>query len=247
MNNQEENLDLLDLEDDSEVDSLPEATPFSAPRPKRPWLLMGLGLAIVVLATWIVIERVGGDSSSSVSVDLDAPVEKVEVPAAPVADLNVPDKPAKVDVQPKTADKIETQKPTETKTVESDGTPVRVVADRKEVTFNPDKVTAEKPVAQKKITAPTTAKKATTHVSTSTGNIYVQFGSYSTRELAKAAEQKIRNGHPSLFSGKQFVILAAEVKGQTIYRLRVPFHNASEANGFCRNAKSDGLDCYVAK
>ena len=24
-------------------------------------------------------------------------------------------------------------------------------------------------------------------------------------------------------------------------------NNANDANGFCRNAKSDGLDCYVAK
>lgn len=243
MNNQDENLDLLDLEDDNEVDTLPEATPFSAPRPKRPWLLMGLGLAIVVLATWIVIAHIGGDSSSSVNVDLDAPIEKVEVPAAPVADLNVPAKSTKVEQQPK---------PVETKPVETDGTLVRVVQDRKEVTFNPDKPvekTAVKKIVSspKKITAPTTAKKTVAPVATSAGNIYVQFGSYSTRALAQAAEQKIRNAHPSLFSGKQFVILAAEVKGQTIYRLRVPFHSASEANGFCRNAKSDGLDCYVAK
>lgn len=248
-NSQDENLDLLDLEEDDEVDALPEATPFSAPRPKRPWLLMGLGLTIVVLATWIVIAHVGGDSSSSASINLDAPVEKVEVPSAPVADLSVPAKPAKVDAQPKT-EKV-APKPVETKPIESDGTPVRVVEDRKEVTFNPDK-TVNKPVAQtadtkKKITAPTTVKKTSAPVATSTGNIYVQFGSYSTRELAKAAEQKIRNAHPSLFNGKQFVILAAEVKGQTIYRLRVPFHTVSEANGFCRNAKSDGLDCYVAK
>lgn len=245
MNNQEENLDLLDLEDDSEVDALPEAAPFSAPRPKRPWLLMGLGVAIVVLATWIVITHIGGGTSSSVSVDLDTPVEKVEVPSAPVADLNVPAKPAKVEAQPKT-EKV-APKPVEAKPVESDGTLVRVVEDRKEVIFNPDKETTKKTTSQKKISAPIATKKTTTPVATSTGNIYVQFGSYSTRELAKAAEQKIRNAHQNLFNGKQFVILAAEVKGQTIYRLRVPFHTASEANGFCRNAKSDGLDCYVAK
>lgn len=249
MSDQEENLDLLDLEDDNEVDALPEATPFSAPRPKRPWLLMGLGLAIVALSTWIVIAHIGGDSSSTASFDLDASAEKVDVP---VADLNVPAKPVKVEAQPKT-EKIE-PKQAEVKPVETDGTPIRVVEDRKEVTFNPDKpATVAKPVvqntttSQKKITAPVTVKKTTAPVAASTGNIYVQFGSYSTRALAQAAEQKIRNGHSSLFSGKQFVILAAEVNGKTIYRLRVPFHSAAEANGFCRNAKSDGLDCYVAK
>ena len=247
MNNQEEKLDLLDLEDDNEVDVLPEATPFSAPRPKRPWLLLGLGVAIVILATWIVIMRVGGDSSNSVKVDLDAPVEKVEVPSAPVADLKVPEKTG----TRQNAENVQ-QKPAEiVKPVESDGNPVRVVEDRKEITFNPDKSTT-KPVAgkisgKKTITAPAKSQKAKAPVTASTGSIYVQFGSYSTRELAKAAEQKIRNAHQSLFNGKQFVILAAEVKGQTIYRLRVPFHSATEANGFCRNAKSDGLDCYVAK
>lgn len=245
MNNQEENLDLLDLEDDNEADVLPEVTPFSAPRPKRPWLLMGVGLAIVVLATFIIIVRVGKDSGSSVNVDLDAPTEMVDVPSAPVADLNVPDKNVKTEQK---AEKI-AQKPVENKPVETDGTPVRVVEDRKEVTFNPDKpvekTVVKQSVGQKKITA--SVQKAKTPVATSTGNIYVQFGSYSTRELAQAAEKKIRNAHSSLFDGKQFVILAAEVKGKTIYRLRVPFHTASEANGFCRNAKSDGLDCYVAK
>ena len=42
--------------------------------------------------------------------------------------------------------------------------------------------------------------------------------------------------------------LGATVKdGKTTYRLRIAFKNASDANGFCRKAKSDGLDCYVAK
>ena len=79
------------------------------------------------------------------------------------------------------------------------------------------------------------------------GGVYVQFGSYGTRAAAQSAEQKLRASHSSLFSGKQFVILAAQVKGQTTYRLRVAFQNANDANGFCRNAKSDGLDCYVTK
>ena len=244
MSNQEENLDLLDLEDDTEVDALPEATPFSAPRPKRPWLLMGIGVATIVLATWIIVTHVGNDSGSSATVNLDAPiVDKLDVPAAPAPDLNAPVK--KAEIAPKSEKPV---KPAEAKPVETDGNPIRVVEDRKEVTFNPDKGESKpvaKPTTAKKITAP--AKKQTQTVATTNGNIYVQFGSYSTRALAQAAEQKLRNGHQSLFSGKQLVILAAEVNGKTTYRLRVPFLTANEANGFCRNAKSDGLDCYVAK
>ena len=255
MENQDENLDLLDLGDETEeVDTLPEATPFSSPRPKRPWLLMVLGITVIILSTWIIVAKIGGDSSSKVSVDLDTPVVSADVQKE-VADLKVPEK-AKVEEKKteKVAEKaapIKEEAPVE-KPVENDGTPVRVIEDRKEVTFNPDKApvatkpapVAKKPAA-KKIIAPTTVKKAS--VATANGSIYVQFGSYSSRALAQTAEQKIRSSHANLFSGKQFVILAAEVKGQTTYRLRVPFHTANDANGFCRNAKSDGLDCYVTK
>jgi len=260
MNDNDENLDLLDLDDNGDVDTLPEATPFTAPRPKRPWLLMGLGLAIIVLATWIIIVRVGGDSGSTMTVDLDAPVISVDVPAKPVADLRVPPKP--VDAMPKPEEKpapvVEPKPmPKQPDVVapvidENAGTPTRVVEDRKEVTFNPDKPAAKpqpKPAAPK---ATTPAKKITPSAkqpakTATNGNIYVQFGSYATRESAAAAEQKIRSAHSNLFNGKQFVILAAEVNGKTTYRLRIAFNSASDANGFCRNAKSDGLDCYVTK
>ena len=263
MNDQDENLDLLDLDENGDVDTLPEAAPFSVPRPKRPWLLMGLGVAIIVLATWIIIVRVGGESGTTMSVDLDAPVISVDVPAKPIADLRVPPKPVDVVPQPAEAPKPIAAPKVEPKPVavvpvvdENAGTPIRFVADRKDVTFDPDKV-ENKPVAKpqpkpkpapvakpvKKITPPA-PKPVTTATN---GSIYVQFGSYSTRELANAAEHKIRAAHQNLFNGKQFIILAAEVNGKTTYRLRVAFNSATDANGFCRNAKSDGLDCYVTK
>ena len=263
---QDENLDLLDLEEDGEVDTLPEAAPFSVPRPKRPWLLMCLGVAIIVLATWIIIARVGGDSGSSMSVDLDTPVVSVDVPGA-VADLNVPAKP--VDVAPVPQMPVNAMppapvdaprpvvaenKPVVAPTPENTGAPIRVITDRKDVTFNPD---APAPVAKpvqkpKQVAVAKPAKKITPPAnknvaSATNGSIYVQFGSYSTHDLAAAAERKMRASHQSLFSGKQFVILAAEVKGKTTYRLRVAFNSSNDANGFCRNAKSDGLDCYVTK
>ena len=247
----EDNLDLLDLEDAGEVDALPEATPFTSSRPKKPWLLMGLGLAIIVLATWIIVAKIGGNSETSVNVDLENPVESVDTVPAPVPDLNVPDKPvdvvpAPVVVRPEPPVVVKPEpKPVEMKPVEANGMPVRVVKDRKDVTFNPDKpAPKKKPLAKpvKKAAAP-----ASKPVASSNGSIYVQFGSYSTRELAQKAEQKMRSAHNSLFNGKQFVILAAQVNGKTTYRLRIAFQNAGDANGFCRNAKSDGLDCYVTK
>ena len=132
--------------------------------------------------------------------------------------------------------------------------PVRVIEDRKSVTFNPDKpAPAAKPAAkpaQKKPVAKKAAPKPAPkkQVAAANGSWYVQFGSYSTRALAESAGKKMRAAHGSLFSGRQFVVLAAVMKdGSTLYRLRVPFATSGEANSFCRNAKSDGLDCYVAK
>lgn len=273
----DENLDLLDLDDTEESvdDTLPEASAYAAPRPHRPWLLMGIGIAVIVLAVFVIIRVVGNNSSSSMEVDLGAPVMVEERPVeiigagepqsvmpnpAPVANAMpaptpvVAPAPARVEpvAQPQPAVQVATQQPAAAEPS------VRVVQDRKEVKFNPQKETAApKPVP---VAAPKTVKTATkpkavakpaaskTVQKVANGGWYVQFGSYSTREAAAAAEKKIRAGHASLFQGKQFVVLAAVLpNGQTTYRLRVAFASSNDANGFCRNAKSDGLDCYVAR
>lgn len=252
----DESLDLLDLDDGSSMDSLPEAAPFVTPRPKKPWLLLTVGLVVIILATYVIIRTVGGQSSSSIEVDLDAPAIVVDGEAAP--DMNVMPPAPKPVVEP-----VSVQNATP-------GVPVRVVEDRKEVTFNPAAVEqpkpqpkpvvaehAPKPVAKPvakpapKPAAKPAAKPAPKQQTASVapaGSWFVQFGSYSTRALAEAAQKKIRASHASLFQGHQFVILAAQLKdGSTTYRLRIAFKTAADANGFCRNAKSDGLDCYVAK
>ena len=77
--NNDDNLDLLDLNDDADsADTLPEAAPLAAPRPKKPWLLMAVGVLIIILATYVIIRMVGGDSSSTMEVDLDAPAVIVD-------------------------------------------------------------------------------------------------------------------------------------------------------------------------
>lgn len=258
--NNDDNLDLLDL-DDTASDTLPEAAPFAAPRPKKPWLLLGVGLLVIILATYIIIRTIGGDSSSSIDVDLDAPAVVVDGAPAPVADVNVPSD--TIVVPPVAAEPAPTPAPVaqpqpaapvaEPATV-TPGVPVRVVQDRKEVTFNPDKPVAQpkpaakpqaKPAAKK--TAPAKKPAPKPQVAPK-GSWYVQFGSYSTRALAESAERQIRAAHGGLFAGKQFVILAAQLpNGTTTYRLRIAFKTSADANGFCQNAKSDGLDCYVAK
>ena len=276
--NDDNTLDLLDLDDNGAMDSLPDATPFASPRPKKPWLLLSIGLIVIILATYVIISIVHDDDSAMMEVDLDVPVAVVDGAGQPM-DINV----------------MPPAKPTPVVEEHTVGVPVRLVEERKEVVFNPaavdtkpQPVVQSQPVAQpqpqpivKPVVAPVAqpaavqvAKPATKPVAQpqpkvaakkqaakpapkpvakpaakpAAGSWYVQFGSYSTRALAENAQRQMRNAHPSLFDGHQFVILAAQLKdGKTTYRLRVAFKTSNDANGFCRNAKSDGLDCYVAK
>lgn len=279
--NDDNNLDLLDLDDNGAMDTLPDATPFVNPRPKKPWLLLTIGLVVIVLATYIIIQAIGDETSSSIDVDLDVPVMVDSGAGQPVpVDMNVmpPVQPVNVVPQPVVQPQPQPQQVVQPKPQpvvqpqpqqQTAGVPVRVIEERKEVVFNPEKAVAEpapkvvekpKPVAAKpavsasKPAAKSVAKPAVKTTAAKpvakpvTGAWYVQFGSYSTRALAENAQRQIQNAHKSLFEGHQFVILAAQLKdGKTTYRLRVAFKTSNDANGFCRNAKSDGLDCYVAK
>jgi len=275
--NNDDNLDLLDLNDDADsMDTLPEAAPLSAPRPKKPWLLMAVGLLVIILATYVIIRIVGGDSASTMEVDLDAPAVIVEgadpnapLVVGPEAPQPVNVAPAPVEVQPApqpavvqpAAKPVQVQKPAPQPVAETatPGVPVRVIEDRKEVTFNPEKAAPQpaqvkpssKPAAQKTARRTTTAAQQTQKRAQTTPKAYAwyaQIGSYSTRALAEAGQRKLQNSHKNLFAGHQFVILAAVLpNGTTTYRLRVGFNTSAEANNFCRNAKADGLDCYVTK
>lgn len=285
--NDDNSLDLLDLDDDNgSMDTLPDAVPFGAPRPKKPWLLLTVGLAVIVLATYIIIRAIGDDDTSSMEVDLDVPVMVDNGAGQPVpVDMNImpPVQPVQVAPKPQPVQQpvlqpvqqpvppvpapqpVAEPQPSPQPIVQSapvqamPGLPVRVVEERKEVKFNPDaaakpaaKPRAVKPVPKtvaKPVAKPATKPAPKPKVAQPTaGSWYVQFGSYSSRALAESAQRQIQNAHKNLFAGKQFVILAAQLKdGKTTYRLRVAFKNANDANGFCRNAKSDGLDCYVAR
>ena len=245
--NDDNNLDLLDLDDNGSMDTLPDVTPFASPRPKKPWLLLTVGVMIIVLASYIIIRSVSDDTSSSIEVDLDAPVMVVDGEGVPV-DMNVMPQPKPVvqpAVQPKPAPVEVKPAPVVQPQPEPVSAPVRVIEDRKEVKFEPAKVAkpAPKPAAKPQ---PKPAVKKT--VPASVFSWYAQLGSYSTRALAEAGQRKLAASHASLFNGQKFVILAAQLKnGTTTYRLRVGFNSSADANSFCRNAKADGLECYVTK
>jgi hypothetical protein len=227
----DENLDLLDLDDDSDIDALQPNDPFAASvRPRRPWMLFGAALIVIALATYIIVRAVGTDGGSSITIDLGSPAEIV---------IDAPDDAIVVPEPKPEAKKAEKPVPAEEKSAPVAAVPTREIEDRKEVKFNPSAKTttsAAKPAAA----APKTAVQS--------GAWYVQFGSYASRSAAESAQRKIAAQHSNLFADKQFVILAAVLpNGQTTHRLRVAFGSGADANGFCRNAKSDGLECYVAK
>ena len=264
MNNNDDNLDLLDLNDDTDTldDSLPDAAPFTNPRPRRPWLLLALGAVIIILAIYIIFRTISDDSSSSMQVDLDAPAIVIEGEGGMPVDVNPEPAPTTVAPQPAAQPQpapapqpVAQPQPQNT----TPGVPVRVIEDRQEVKFNPDAVQAApapkpvaqlqpapKPAAQPK-QQPRRAAQTAQNAPRNSG-WYVQFGSYSTRALAVSGQRPLQNGPRNLLSNQQFVILAAVLpNGSTTYRLRIAFDSSANANAFCRNAKSDGVDCYVTK
>ena len=279
--NNDDNLDLLDLNDDADsMDTLPDATPLTAPRPKKPWLLLAVGVLIIILATYVIIRMVGDGSSSTMEVDLDAPAIIVDgqdpnaplvvgggAPAPqPAQVMPVPQpapQPAPVPVAPQPV--VQQPAPQPGAQNATPGVPVRVIEDRKDVQFDPHRVDAApqpapKPVAAAK-PAPKPAPKPVAQAQQPRRDApannqntqkkyawYAQLGSYSTNAAAESGRRQLQNGHRSLLGGQKFVIQRAVLgNGNTTYRLRVGFNSSGDANNFCRNAKADGLDCYVTK
>lgn len=271
--NNDENLDLLKLEEpEIPIDSLPDAEPFMSPKSKRPLVLWGILLVVILLAVYIIVCALAEKESSSIEVDLDSPVT-TELPeggvdgavspivfeAAPVENIEIQEKSEVMgQVVPVNLAPTPVEQPVKeevrTPVQETVGMPVRIVEDRREIKFDSSKHNVEarsslrKQPSRKMDRNQHRVKDVKKSVATKSSNWYVQFGSYSSRVAAESAERQIKRAHADLLAGKQFVILAAVLpNGNTTYRLRIGFVSSDEANGYCRNAKSDGLDCYVAK
>ncbi|MDR1696857.1 MAG: SPOR domain-containing protein [Rickettsiales bacterium] len=233
----EEDFELLELDDEElslpEIEEMEEVV--ADGRPRRPWLLFGLAALVIIIATYIIVRVVMSNSSDEIDIDLGMPDPSVQS-TAEITEPVVETKPEPVSINP---------------------APVRNVPDRAEAKFDEKKATAPAPVtkpdvpkaATKPASAKATAGKPATQPAQRAGVWYVQLGSYSQRSGAEAAQKKLVASHKSLLGDRQMVILSAVLpNGKTTYRLRVPgFTSQGEANGFCQNAKSDGLDCYVAK
>lgn len=254
----EEKLDLLDLDDEIDLPELPEDGALACGRPRRPWFLFGAAIIVILLATYIIVRIVmHGAKSDLVEIDLNTPpppaTEQAAPPPPPATDFAAgADKVIAGEAEP------------------AAGVPVRVVEERKDVVFKPDapsaalvepkiapKVespkprpiskTAHAPVKTADAEKAPVEKRAPKPTTSSFKGFYVQFGSYTTRSGAEVSQKKLQVSHAGLFSGHDFIIQEAVLSnGKTTYRLRIAFTNSQDADGFCRNAKSDGLDCYVA-
>ena len=261
----EEKLDLLDLDDEIDLPELPEDGALTCNRPRRPWLLFGAALIVIILATYIIVRIVMHSAQNdSVEVDLNTPQQQPTTEQAAEQPQQPQTQPATTDFAAG-ADKVIAGQPQQP----AAAVPVRVVEERKDVVFKSDAPSAPAKVASKveppkprpvakSVQAPTPTKSvaektvsktiAKPQTATKTSGFYVQFGSYATRSSAEVSKKRLQATHSNLFAGHSFIIQKAVLPdGKTTYRLRIGFASSQDANGFCRNAKSDGLDCYVAK
>ncbi|MDR1071674.1 MAG: SPOR domain-containing protein [Rickettsiales bacterium] len=222
--------EVLDFDDDT-LPELPDDNPFDGSSSKKPWILAGAGLVVVTLIVVVVLKLTTGGKDSGL---IELPIEQAAVEEVPVDDF-VED--AKKLVA------VDADKPV--------GMPERIVDNRKDVVFDPDKPVVQKPKPRPIGAAakPVAAKPAKPAQRPSSSGFSVQVGSYTTRAAAESGQRQLSSAHRSLFSGQDFVILSAVLpNGQTTYRLRVVgFGDSQTASGFCRNAQSDGVSCYVTK
>ena len=216
-----EETDVLDFEDD-QLPELPDDNPFDNGQTKKPWLLVGVGVIALTLIIVVVLKLttgIGQNESGLIELPIDRDIESL------VADSDL--------AKPQNA-VPESTAPA--------GMPERVVDKRPDVKFDPDKPSVARPKPR-----PVTQAKPT--VQQKAGSCSVQVGSYNTRAVAESAQKTLQTRHASLFGGQSFAVLEAVLpNGNTTHRLRVVgFASCGEADSFCRNAKSDGVDCYVTK
>ena len=213
--------EVLEFDDDA-LPELPEDNPFETERSKKPWFLVMLGVVAVTLVAVVVVKLFVGTGGTETGL-IEIPIDTAETAIAPKTDSK--------DIAP------DAEKPV--------GMPERVIGERPSVVFDPDK-----PVVQRPRPRPAEAAGApVAQTAPKTGTWSVQVGSYASRAAAEAGQRQMQSSYRSLFSGRNFAILAAVMpNGQTMYRLRVVgFQTSGAANGFCEQAQGSNLDCYVTK
>ncbi len=74
----------------------------------------------------------------------------------------------------------------------------------------------------------------------------VQFGAFSSTELASVEWSKLAKAFPSDMSGKGKAVESVDRNGKTLYRTAVSgFSSRDAAVAFCAKLKAAGHDCLV--
>lgn len=262
-NTTDETMDLLDLDDDTDVSNISTVNnPFinNYPKSRKNWLLIIVGLIIIGLAGFLIYHTITSDRTSSIDINLDEQmvdsnikdddnsVKDIEINTEKVPQSDKVDnkenssKEENVkNEEPKKDNKVQEVKKEQVKEeiVVDTPKPVKEVIDRKHVVFNPS-------VKSRSVKVSDPINKS---VKKKVASIwYTQFGSYSSREKAISYQNRLLSKYKNLFTDKEFVVLSAVLpNGNTAYRLRVAFDSLASANAFCSKSRSNGLECYVAK
>ena len=82
---------------------------------------------------------------------------------------------------------------------------------------------------------------------TTSGGWSVQLGAPKSEDEAKSTAAKLTSKYGADLNGNQIGVHKAEVKGETIYRLRVSGLTKADAAALCARLKGEGGQCFIAK
>ena len=82
---------------------------------------------------------------------------------------------------------------------------------------------------------------------TTSGGWSVQLGAPKSEDEAKSTAAKLTSKYSAELNGSQIGVHKAEVKGETIYRLRVSGLTKADAAALCARLKGEGGQCFIAK
>jgi len=75
----------------------------------------------------------------------------------------------------------------------------------------------------------------------------VQFAAPRSEEDAQRALSRLKSKYAAELGGADLVVRKADVKGQTIYRVRAGDLSKADAAALCAKLKASGGDCFIAK
>ena len=75
----------------------------------------------------------------------------------------------------------------------------------------------------------------------------MQFAAPRSEADAQSAIARLKSKYADALGGADIVVRKADVKGQTIYRVRASGLSKADAAALCAKLKASGGDCFIAK